>query len=448
MIQQWNHPQYIYLLIPMVLCALTYTYHLLWKRLRLLEMTRLLKKDAPRVSLIPFMIRAVLVFITVLAISTAVLILLPKTLVLVSFILAFAVDIVLIFLAQKYLLSLTVSMEIVDKQVLENFELMRRAKKKVSRTSVIRPIMLLLTMALLILAIMGPEGSEKTTRLRRTPLYVTIALDMSKSMDATDQPPSRREAAIDELNLLLDQSGGDEIGLVFFTTSAVIQAPQTLDSSAIKAFLRTAGTMPLPYRGTDLNEALRTTLRTFNEADDLYYADTQYETRRVVLVTDGETHTGDLQATLDLYNQKNIHIDILAMGTEEGAILVDDSGKPMQYQNQTVVSHSDFALLREIAEKTDGYFAQYTAPEFAAHAIIANWDSVRVNAKPSGFTSSIYRVQLYPYFLYPAYLLIILLLLHPVFLRIIAPFRRKRRKEEQSASNDAAVSIPNRLREP
>ena len=68
MIQQWNHPQYIYLLIPMVLCALTYTYHLLWKRLRLLEMTRLLKKDAPRVSLIPFMIRAVLVFITVLAI--------------------------------------------------------------------------------------------------------------------------------------------------------------------------------------------------------------------------------------------------------------------------------------------------------------------------------------------------------------------------------------------
>lgn len=425
MIQQWNHPYFIYLVIPLMACMLLYEYHMLWMRLRVCVLEQTLKKNAKPANLGRIKRRFAGVGLIAFAISSCVLYFLPLSTPLFSFILIVIFDAITILGVHFYTQLLLSSSGILSDEIVENIR--RFTGYRHSGFVHFKQALLCLSLLLMILAVMGPEGNEKTSRLRRTPLVVTVVFDLSASMDATDNPPSRLDAARDELLILLEQCSGDEVGLVFFTSSAVVQSPQTFDYSAIKAFLRTAHKVKLPDRGSDLNEALKMALDTFDEKEDAFFSDAQYQTRRVVLVTDGETHTGSIDDTLNDYLRRNVHIDVLAMGTEKGSEILNDEGQPMLYQGQPVISKVDTQLLKHIAQTTNGAFHLYTVPQLSAQTLISSWTTLRINTQPTGVASSVYRVQYYAYFLYPAYFILVAFLIHPVFVHLI----RARRKEKK-----------------
>ena len=173
-------------------------------------------------------------------------------------------------------------------------------------------------------------------------------------------------------------------------------------------------------------------MRTFDEEDDFYYQDTGTKTRRIVLVTDGENHTGDLEKTLNRLAERQIHVDVLAIGTENGAEILNKYGVPLQYQHETIISRLQTDILKEIAEKTNGAFVKCSTPEMAAQSIINLWDSIRIETKPKGFISSLYREQLYRFFLYPAYFILVLTMLFPLF-RILLHYLKERAAAKQES---------------
>ncbi|MBQ9241972.1 MAG: VWA domain-containing protein [Proteobacteria bacterium] len=306
-----------------------------------------------------------------------------------------------------------------------------------------RAIGVFLIFAFLILALMGPEGSEKTTRLRRTPMEVTVLFDLSRSMDAADVTPSRLEAARDEVIFLLENSYGDDFGLVYFTDTAVVQSPHTPDVRFIESFLMRVQTGDMPTHGTDLSMALKTALSLFLESESVR-ADMIPATRHVLLVTDGESHSGELESLLGRYKDEGIIVDVLAVGTENGAELKDARGERLMYEGTPVITRLETSVLEQIASETGGEFCRLGVPEQAAQKILSSWDAHRISHRPRGMMSSLYREQLYALFLVPAYILLLLLFMSP---GVAWVFRRLRRRGGSGPARTGAQALAGRQEE-
>ncbi len=436
LIQEWSHPAFIYLLIPLMAVMLLYVRRQVWKYLRTYEIESTLSKEMLP-PLRPFVIRSICAEIASFVISTVVLILITKNIPLLSFALILVFDVILVLGVYFYEDSLIRRYGYVSPQIVNNLTLLRGNSG--IRFHSARPLLFGLTLCMLILALMGPEGPERNTHLRRIPVHSTILFDLSRSMNATDIKPSRLSAAKDEAISLLRKSSGDEIGLIYFTDTTVVQSPQTYDVESLGTFLAQADPAIMPGHGTDLNKALHAALHTFDANDDMFYLESGLDLRRVVLITDGETHTGDLDATLAIYKSRRIHIDVIAFGTLQGAGLKDDSGNELTYASQPVVSKLQKETLTHIAEQTGGIYTEFTVPEHAADSLIAKWDGARIDVSPGhAMLTSSYRIPLYHYFLYPAYALLCLFLLHPLMIALIRNRRQRPASPNAEGSADAA----------
>ena len=433
LIQEFHHPTLIYLLIPLTFGFLLGVRLQIWKQLRPYAVQAALSKD-PQPSLKPFRIRCILAEISAFVFSSLVLIFITHTLVLLTFIIVLLIDVAVVVAVYLYEESLLRRFELVIPQTAQNLNALSANSPLRSRS--IRSILFWLMMCMLILALMGPEGPERNTHLRRIPIHATILFDLSRSMYADDIRPTRLEAAKDEIAALLRKSHGDEIGLIYFTDTPQVQSPQTYDVESLSSYVWAADPKSMPSHGTDLNKALQTALRTFDANDDLFYLESGLDLRRVVLITDGETHTGDLAATLEAYKSRRIHIDVIAIGTRSGARLKDDSGAFMQYESQIVISRLQPDKLMQIAETTGGIYTEYNTPENAADTLIARWDGARIDVNPnSNMMTTAYRIPLYQYFLYPAFILFCLFLMHPIFVAI-----RYRYRKNHAAAQDNEIT--------
>ena len=421
-IEQWSHPQMIYLLVPMMAVMLGYVYHLVWKRCRVNEIYEKLGRDPEKKSVKKLCKISALAGCIAFVISTIVTFCVPMRFPLLAFICLLILNLSLCGGVIYYIYNYMRTHGFLPSNVSENVHAFSQDPGFFQVRG--RQIGTILFFALLVLALMGPEGAEKTTRLRRTPMIVTVLFDLSRSMDADDVKPSRLDVARDEVAYLLEHSYGDDFGLVYFTDTAVVQAPHTPDVRFIQSFLRRAQTDTMPTHGTDLTLALKTALTLFLESESLN-ADVIPATRHVLLVTDGETHSGDLDALLAKYQDEGIIVDVLAVGTENGAELKDEHGARLMYEGRPVISKLETDLLEQIATLTGGEFSRIRMPEQAAQKILASWDAHRIGHRPRGMMSFLYREQLYAWFLIPAYGLIVLMFVFPGVIWFVGFVRRR-----------------------
>lgn len=426
-IEQWSRPQMIYLLVPLMAVMLGYACHLIWKRYRIYVVYESLGKDITKQDCKQLWKRCILGILISFFISTVVTILLPKYFPFLMFIILLILNVILCVVFVYYIYNYMYSHGFMPAAVSANVRAFSTNPGKYHVRW--RALGVFLIFALLILALMGPEGSEKTTRLRRTPMEVTVLFDLSRSMDATDVTPSRLEAARDEVVFLLENSFGDDFGLVYFTDTAVVQSPHTPDVRFIESFLMRMQTSDMPTHGTDLSMALKTALSLFMESESMR-ADMIPATRHVLLVTDGESHSGELEPLLSGYRDEGIIVDVLAVGTENGAELKDARGERLMYEGSPVITRLETSVLEQIASGTGGEFCRLGVPEQAAQKILSSWDAHRIGHRPRGMMSSLYREQLYALFLVPAYILLMLLLLFPG----VAWFVRRMRRRDGGAS--------------
>ena len=95
----------------------------------------------------------------------------------------------------------------------------------------------LLALSFFIVAMARPQMGKSMQEVKVEGVEMMIAFDVSLSMLAEDVKPSRIEYAKAEINKLLDQLGGDKVGLVAFAGSSVLLSPMTNDKGALKMYL-------------------------------------------------------------------------------------------------------------------------------------------------------------------------------------------------------------------
>ncbi|RYD29074.1 MAG: VWA domain-containing protein [Verrucomicrobiaceae bacterium] len=176
----------------------------------------------------------------------------------------------------------------------------------------IKAVTLALATALLIGAIARPQGGFQTVTVDRSTVDFLIGLDLSRSMLAEDMNgKSRLEAAKESTAAFLDRLGADRVGLLAFAGEAFIAAPITQDHEAVKRNLAALSTSSVARQGSDLGKAIQLALKTFETG--------KYETKALVLITDGEQLQGDALIAARDAARKGLRIYTVGAGSINGA---------------------------------------------------------------------------------------------------------------------------------
>jgi Ca-activated chloride channel homolog len=213
-------------------------------------------------------------------------------------------------------------------------------------------ILVLLAFAAGVIAIMNLRKPGDSDNNVRKGIDVVLALDVSKSMLATDLQPSRLERAKQFITKLMAVLPNDRIGLVLFAGKAYMQMPLTTDHNAAQMFVLSASPDAVPQQGTVISEALKMGANAFTTADRRFKA--------VVLISDGEDQDADADKTSKDLAEQGLLINTVGIGSPEGSYIPD----PATGQNKrdemgnTVISKLNEEELKSLAENTNGVYVR------------------------------------------------------------------------------------------
>ena len=252
----------------------------------------------------------------------------------------------------------------------------------------------------ILVAAAGPRWGFSWEEVQRRGVDVVVALDLSRSMLAEDAKPNRLTAAKREITDLLELLRGDRVGLVAFAGTAYTQCPLTLDYGAFSVFLDQMDPDWVPVGGTDLAEAVRTATSTFAEGDR--------SGRAVILITDGEDHSGELQAAAEEARKEGVHVFVVGMGAPEGAPVPDGRGGFIKQDGKVVLSKLDEPALKELALTTGGTYVRSVAGDLDLRRIYD--EDIKKTLQARDLSSSRQRrwEERFQWALLPALLLLVL----------------------------------------
>ena len=218
----------------------------------------------------------------------------------------------------------------------------------------LQDLLLLGALVLVVIAVARPQWGEQERPLTRLGVDIAIALDISRSMTATDVEPSRAAAAAAAIDELFNHLRGDRVGLVTFGGDAFERSPLTLDLEAVRQLVARAQDEPAFVRpGTDLADALQAALRLLDIEDAA-------ATQTIVLISDGEDLGEDLGDALDAATDAGVLVFTVAAGTADGGAMAargsgdEDDATATPGPASGELSRADRPTLQRIADATGG----------------------------------------------------------------------------------------------
>ena len=210
-------------------------------------------------------------------------------------------------------------------------------------------LLLWLGLALGVVALARPQWGRVEEPMFDQSREIVIALDLSRSMLATDVAPSRLERARLLIQGLLDSLRGERVGLVVFAGTAFLQVPLSADYEVLDEFLPALTPAYMPVGGTDYGAMLRAALDAFSAGSS---AD-----RYLIVLSDGESLTEDWKDLTDDLRRADIRVIGLGVGTAQGSFIPDGTGGYLKDERGAVVlSKLDSATLQALAGATSGVY--------------------------------------------------------------------------------------------
>lgn len=205
-----------------------------------------------------------------------------------------------------------------------------------------RPWRFWLAVLLLATALARPQwGQAPLAPDDQAPGEVVIALDLSRSMLATDVSPSRLSRARALATALADDLPDRRLGLIGYAGAAHALAPVSEDQAILRTYLPQIGPEHMPVAGSNLDALLETALSSFSDTP---------QGRVLVILTDGEAEPGAWRERLAPLRSQGVRVIAVGFGTEAGATPPGPGGAPMRRPDgAAVVSRLNPGLLAELA---------------------------------------------------------------------------------------------------
>ncbi|MGY6274431.1 vWA domain-containing protein [Methylomonas sp. MgM2] len=201
-----------------------------------------------------------------------------------------------------------------------------------------------------ILAGAGPTWERLPSPAFRNDSALVIALDLSKSMDATDIKPNRITRARYKISDILRQRKDGQTALLVYSGDAFTVTPLTTDTGTINSQLEALNTDIMPSAGSNTGIAIE------KAADLLHQAGLAQG--HILLVTDGADAESISEARKSVGDYR---LSVLAVGTPEGAPIPIGGGFLKDKQGNIVVAKLETASLAELASIGHGVYQTITA---------------------------------------------------------------------------------------
>lgn len=205
-----------------------------------------------------------------------------------------------------------------------------------------------LALVLLAIAMANPRWGSKTRNQTQKGADVMIALDISKSMLATDIRPSRLIRARLFAQELIRKVAGNRVGLLFFAGEAYLSMPLSTDYQTVNSLLAEADPESYSAQGTAISAVVDLARKSFDP--------TPGAGRALVIITDGEDHEDDpVDAVENAFDEDGIVTFVVGAGTEAGGqIPIAGGGILKDLDEQPVTSKLRVDMLQELADAGHG----------------------------------------------------------------------------------------------
>lgn len=209
----------------------------------------------------------------------------------------------------------------------------------------------ILAMVFLAIALVNPKIGTKMETIKREGIDIVFAIDVSKSMLAEDIAPNRLEKSKQLVSQIMSQLQTDRIGMVAYAGSAFPVLPLTSDYNAARMFLQSMNPTMISTQGTSIDEAI--------EQSSNYFDQGNATNKLVVLISDGEDHSDNVETALETALTKKIKILTIGVGTDNGGpIPVKEKGQNIGFirdkNDEVVITKLNQSILENIGNKTKG----------------------------------------------------------------------------------------------
>jgi Ca-activated chloride channel family protein len=215
----------------------------------------------------------------------------------------------------------------------------------------------------IIIALAGPKGGSRLISENRRGLDLVFAIDVSRSMDVRDISPGgpsrlgQAAAAARELILALNpgsqpaasgEANGIRIGAAIGKGRGVLAVPLTGDTEAVLSFMAGLSGSAVTGTGTNLEQLIDAAAGAFQSA---------FPSRRVIiLLSDGESQEGVLNAALDRLRDSEILLAAAGFGSESGGPVPLGQDVLLGADGYPVISYLRSDFLRSAAESGGGVY--------------------------------------------------------------------------------------------
>jgi Ca-activated chloride channel family protein len=179
------------------------------------------------------------------------------------------------------------------------------------------PLIMLVALAFLIVGVARPHATVSVPREEAT---IVLAMDVSRSMKATDVEPTRLDAARTAAKTFLDEVPEKfRVGVVSFATRASVGVAPTEDRELVVTALDTLA----PGEGTAIGDAVALSLRVGQPQDgeeEQEAADAP--PRAIVVISDGARDGGQVEPAeaAQQAKQRGVPVHTVLVGTPDGTV--------------------------------------------------------------------------------------------------------------------------------
>ena len=272
------------------------------------------------------------------------------------------------------LLALVVATTLARRRTLSRFAqshlLAALAPDAVSLRPILRATLACTAAVLLVLALLDPRWGGRIERVEQSGFDCVVIMDVSRSMLATDATPSRLERAKQFASDLVEQLGGDRVGLVAFAGVSSVHCPLTFNHRTFLSQLRALTPQSTTRGGSMLGDAIRLAATGVGEATS---------GRVIVVLSDGEDmESFPVEAAAEAFEKYGARTFTIGIGdASEGARIPIQTPNGIAFQlheGQEVWSKMDPETLSNVAAAGEGFFvaagtAQVDMAEFHRKAI-------------------------------------------------------------------------------
>lgn len=203
-------------------------------------------------------------------------------------------------------------------------------------------------------ALIRPQFGYQEILEERLGQDIVFVVDVSQSMLAKDLSPNRLGRVRFAITDLLSQLKGDRVGLISFAGVSFIESPLTYDYSTFRLFLDDLSPDLIPVPGTNIESALKKVIQLYGGKEKKFISG---RSKTVILFSDGEELSGDLDAVLGELKELGIRVYTIGLGSEVGApIPTERDGYKRDKGGKVILSKLDRKNLEKLAISTGGAY--------------------------------------------------------------------------------------------